>query len=302
MATVIKPQPLPDDWQTYVPAQGTPYKVSNGDDWWKLADRPEVRNTGMTANDLCYFNFRTRKPPEINWYLHNKVGCQQKTRDGHNYMFSTADQPGVVYLPMAGPPPPLDLVTPKKPTEQSNAWFGVGGKGGTMFVVVGIETVGGYVVSLDDPTKGMAVTASINRLGLGFGVSGGFCIIFITGVKSPSQLNGYQEGDVDFTLAAGPKWAGLVKDATIVKKLKPLIDVLKKSGVKTPGALKKALKAREVIADLIGAGKSVVGALGIGPTAEPHVIMIDIPIGGGGAEAAVFFGVANFNAVWDNSD
>jgi hypothetical protein len=53
----------------------------------------------MSPNDLCYFNFRTRIPREINWYLYNKVGCRHATPNG-NYMFSQADQPGVVYIPL----------------------------------------------------------------------------------------------------------------------------------------------------------------------------------------------------------
>ena len=84
---------------------------------------------------------------------------------------------------------------------RTNAWFGVGGKAGTMFAVVGIETLVGYVASLDDLGKGMAIGASINRLGLGVGATGA-CFIYITGVSSPGQVNGFQQGD-DFNGAPG---------------------------------------------------------------------------------------------------
>ena len=59
----------------FVPSGGTAYKVANDDSFYGLADRPEVKASGMSANDLCFFNFKTRNPPEINWYLYNKVGA-----------------------------------------------------------------------------------------------------------------------------------------------------------------------------------------------------------------------------------
>lgn len=113
MAIVREPMPLPSDL-SYVPAEGTPRRVATGDSWYSLAERPEVRATGMTANDLCYFNFKTRKPPEINWYLHHKVGCRKTTRDGLNFTFSSADRPGIVYLPRVGAPQSVDAYPPRR--------------------------------------------------------------------------------------------------------------------------------------------------------------------------------------------
>ena len=72
-----------------------------------------------------------------------------------------------------------------------------------MFAVVGIETVAGYAVSLDDVGKGMAITASVNRLGVGVGTSGGISFIYIRGADSPKRLDGYQQLDADFNLALG---------------------------------------------------------------------------------------------------
>lgn len=86
----------------YVPPNAIPYKVRDGDSFALLAARPEVRKAKMSAIDLCFFNFRTRDPAEINWYLHHRVGCRRVTRDSRNYCFSTADDPGIVFLPSAG--------------------------------------------------------------------------------------------------------------------------------------------------------------------------------------------------------
>ena len=289
----------------YIRPAGNPYKVKTNDTWESVA-----RDHGIDGHTLVHFNCGTVSSAEVNWYLHYKVGCVRPTHDGKNWMFTSDASPGIIHIPpkewkrpVFPHTDPVDPVVPvvTEPEKRMNAWFGVAGKGGTMFFVVGIETVGGYVFSLDDPTKGMGITASINRLGAGFGASGGLCFVFVSGVSNPSQLNGFQQEANDFALAVGPKWGAFFKEAAMVKKLKPVIDVLTRVGARTPGALKQALKAREVIADLIQAGKSIKEALGIGPTNEPKVLMFDIPIGGGGAEVGLFYGVANFNALWDNT-
>lgn len=299
MAIVREPSPLPSDLN-YVPADGTPHRVSTGDSWYSLAELPGVRATGMTANDLCHFNFKTRKPPEINWYLHHKVGCRRTTRDGMNFMFSSADQPGIVYLPRVGAPQPVDTYPPAQKSDRTNAWFGVGIKTGTQFVVVGIETLAGYVASLDDLGKGMAIGSSINRVGPGVGASVGGCFIFITGVTSPAQLNGHQQGDWDFNVSLGGNWSKAAQAAGKAKKLKPLIDALTKIGAKTPAGLKSALKAHpDKWVELIKAGKTVKEYVGIDPNSAPNVFVFDIPFAGVGVEASAFYGLSNFDALWD---
>jgi len=299
MAIVREPKPLPSPLN-YVPPNSTEHPVSAQDSWFTLAERADVKAANMSANDLCYFNFKTRQPAEINWYLYNKVGCRIATRDGKNYMFTSGITPGVVYLPKAGPPPPVNEFPPTRTEARTNAWFGVGGKAGTMFAVVGIETLVGYVASLDDLGKGMAIGASINRLGVGVGATGGACFIFITGVSSPSQVNGFQQGDVDFNVSLAGNWGKLAQSAGKVKKLEPLIEAFAKLGAKTPGGLKAVLKAHpDKWVELIKTAKTMKDFIGIDPSAAPNVFVFDIPYAGGGVEASVFYGVANFDAMWD---
>ena len=83
----------------YIPPGSAPFKVTASDNWWKLAARPEVKAAGLSAMDLCAFNFQTRNAMEINWYLRNKVGCTKTTSDRKNYLFSDDASPGIVYLP-----------------------------------------------------------------------------------------------------------------------------------------------------------------------------------------------------------
>jgi len=57
------------------------------------------------------FNFRTKDPHEINWYLYEYLGCRRVTDDGKNYRFSVVDtrvnpfgmeSPIAIYLPPDG--------------------------------------------------------------------------------------------------------------------------------------------------------------------------------------------------------
>jgi len=292
MPIVREPRPRPSDL-SYVPPNTKPYKVSNNDSWWALADRPEVKATGLSGNDLCHLNFQTRDPSEINWYLYHKVGCRRPTADGRNYRFSNGDSPGIVYLPLAGPPKPVDQFKPANPSTRTNVWVGVGGNIGTQFFVVGIDTMSGIAFSLDDYGKAMLVTASTNRVGPGVGASGGMTIIVVSGVSSPGQLNGHQEGGVDFNLSVGAKLA----DAAKLAKYTKLVKVIQAFG-KTPDGLRKILRNPGTYADFV---KLVKGAMeGLEFASEPKVVVIGVPFAGGGAEASVFFGVSNFNALWDN--
>jgi hypothetical protein len=101
MPIVKEPKPLPSPLD-YVPQNSVEYVVTRDDSWDLLAQRPEIKNAGVSSYDLCFFNFKTREPGEINWYLYHKVGCRHTTRDTLNYVFTLADDPGIIYLPKLG--------------------------------------------------------------------------------------------------------------------------------------------------------------------------------------------------------
>ena len=135
-----------------------------------------------------------------------------------------------------------------------------------MFAVAGIETMEGLGVSIDPPHTWMALQASINRLGIGWGASGGVCLIVVTGVNKPSQLNGFQTGGKDFTVALGENWDKIAKAGGAAKKFAPLINAIMKIGAKTPKALKAALKANpDEYGDLLEGGAAVSGSHGLAP-------------------------------------
>jgi len=83
--------PLPAD---FVPEGGVPRRVDDQDNWWSLADE-----AGVDVWMLIEFNFQTRDPAEVNWYLRRNVGCCRATSDGKNWRFSASASPGIVYLP-----------------------------------------------------------------------------------------------------------------------------------------------------------------------------------------------------------
>ncbi len=78
----------------YRPTGGEPHRVTDRDDWWKLA-----ATRGVDPWWLIQYNFETRDAGEVNWYLQNRVGCQKTTQDGKNFVFSAAADPGIIYLP-----------------------------------------------------------------------------------------------------------------------------------------------------------------------------------------------------------
>jgi hypothetical protein len=89
------------------------FQVADGDNWWTLADR-----SGMGVWELIEFNFKTRIPAEVNWYLRRNVGCHRTTRDRKNYVFSSSDRPGRIYYTVRiqpAPKPAQSLLRPSPP-------------------------------------------------------------------------------------------------------------------------------------------------------------------------------------------
>ena len=52
--------------KNYVPPNSERYKVTDGDSWEKIA-----KQMSMNTWDLIVFNFKTKDPQEVNWYLHH---------------------------------------------------------------------------------------------------------------------------------------------------------------------------------------------------------------------------------------
>jgi hypothetical protein len=96
-----------------VPADSEPYKVRDGDGWISIAQAK-----GIDTWTLIRFNYPTlpssnsQAALEVNWYLQNYVGCRKLTADNKNFVFSSADAPGLIYLPKKQEEPKPDKKTP----------------------------------------------------------------------------------------------------------------------------------------------------------------------------------------------
>jgi hypothetical protein len=98
-STPVRPAPFPP------PLGKKAHRVRTGDNWWNLASR-----YGRTDPwDIIEFNFHTRNPREVNWYLEFYVGCTRPADDGKNYRFDGSDNPGTIYIPPSSWTPSEDL-------------------------------------------------------------------------------------------------------------------------------------------------------------------------------------------------
>lgn len=96
----------------YVPPGGERFPVGGlkpKDGWQALA-----KMRGIDVWELIEFNFKTRNPDEVNWYLRRNVGCRNKSEDGNNWIFAGAK--GFIYFPPAKKPAPAAKKT--APTTQ----------------------------------------------------------------------------------------------------------------------------------------------------------------------------------------
>lgn len=89
-----EPAPLPPGGDRRIIAEIEEHKVKTGESLESLA-----RANGMTWQELARFNWGTDVPSEINEHLAQDVGCTRKTRDGKNYVFTSEDDPGIIYIP-----------------------------------------------------------------------------------------------------------------------------------------------------------------------------------------------------------
>lgn len=79
--------------------QAQDYRVKDGDSLESVAAA-----NGLTWQELAQFNFGTAVPTAVNEHLRREVGCTKRTLDGRNYIFTSADSPGVIRIPGGAAP------------------------------------------------------------------------------------------------------------------------------------------------------------------------------------------------------
>ncbi len=260
-------KPLPP---TYQPPGGTPYRVGENESWGSVAAK-----AGIDALALIEFNFQTRDPAEVNWYLRRNVGCVLPTVDGKNWRFSAKAQPGIIYLPAPGQAVPA--------TQPSGIWYGLGLKGGGHFFAIGKDTIEAWLVSYDTYEDNFFMNVDGWRMGPGLGGSVGVVLVIVTSLARPEGLRGHMFGGADFEASLGGRWSSVAKS---LDKLQPAMRVLKGAKHVTKGAIKVAEweKTREAV-------KNAASALGMKfDAAEPQVNAFGVPGAGIGAEISLFYG------------
>jgi hypothetical protein len=73
------------------------YHVRDNDTWESVAKKWRV-----DVRKLVCFNFKLTvpyDPAEVNWYLRRNLGCKLATHDGKNWRFSSAADPGWLFIP-----------------------------------------------------------------------------------------------------------------------------------------------------------------------------------------------------------
>jgi hypothetical protein len=123
----------------YPPLGGTPYRVTSLDSWITVAQK-----AGIAPRDLIQYNFGTTNPREVNWCLRNIVGCHHPSPDGWNYMFTSMDNPGVIYLP---PKQTSPVSQAPAPIPKASAATHIAGPSGLGPVSHGDDNPPEYVVS-----------------------------------------------------------------------------------------------------------------------------------------------------------
>ena len=81
--------------KNFRPTNSEPYRVRDGDNWKSVAAK-----LGIDVGLLIEFNFHTKDPREVNYYLRDRVGCVLQTPDKNNWRFSSAAKPGIIYIPL----------------------------------------------------------------------------------------------------------------------------------------------------------------------------------------------------------
>ncbi|HLA96165.1 MAG TPA: hypothetical protein VK612_10620 [Pyrinomonadaceae bacterium] len=287
MPTEKKPHnPLP---KNYVPAGGLPYKVQTNDDWGSIAMRHNV-----TAKDLILFNFGTLDTAEINWYLRNNVGCNAPTRNGLNWMFTSAASPGTIYIPQKtwkrpSFPPAPHMPEPEPAPKRSGIWFGVGFQTGGHLFIAGKDTVEACVYSYESYNDRFWMNIDGYRIGPGLGASVGAAVIVISHCHTPGEVQGFSINGFDFQANIVGKWGDLAKSAKTldtVQKYAKLGTAVDKSI-----SILEWTKMREAINLAYKAGTT---AYDVNKKAEkPEVDVIGVPFAGVGLEVSVFYGTGS---------
>lgn len=232
----VEKRPVNPVHKGYIPPNFKAYKVKKGESLETIA-----RANNMELWELIYDNFKTKNPAEANWYLKNHVGCSEKTKNGADYIFSSNDSPGVIYIP--DKTKAIPNVPKKVEPAQSilrNVWAGVGKSHSGDLFVIGAHDLTGMVYNLGDEVPDIRnALVNINgfKFGPGLGASVGAVFVIAYGYPQAHSISGVTGGK-DFDLAIGAKLGDLLKGLSYLGKAVDTLDKYKKMRYLTENIVK----------------------------------------------------------------
>jgi len=166
-----------------------------------------------------------------------------------------------------------------KPQQRSvtGAWVGLAGKGGGE-LIVGADAAPAFVLSMDNPHRGMSFIAYSGRAGVAGGLGGCFSVCLVTNVSNPASLNGFAYSGTDWALSLGTP---LKKMATAVREAAVLLEAAR--AAKFAEAAEFAFKHADAVVNL---GKLLLYNSNI-DTDETSVNLLDLP--GPGVELGYYW-------------
>ncbi|HYP04752.1 MAG TPA: hypothetical protein VER03_00850 [Bryobacteraceae bacterium] len=278
------------DWKggKWGPQGGFRYKVRFGDNWWKVA----AKDGWSDPMDLVHYNFQTRNPKEVNWYLRNFVGCKYATQDGYNHIFSDHLTPGYIYtrhkLQEEPAPFPARVPWPDTPKDEVNitrpgVWVGVGAKAGA-FAAAGYERTEALMFSADFTD---VYSMSIDTLKFGGGAGAGWSgvLVVASGLPTLADLKYCVLNGMDWNLSVGLRMKGFATAASGLANIRYLIQ-----------AIRKGDAGLNAITNAAGSVKYIAGLTNSCNFGNmPTVTVIEIPLFGVGLEVSLYSGRSTFS-------
>jgi hypothetical protein len=291
----------PSNWKSLLnssghwtgPAGGHKYRVFTGNDGksWDNWGTVAAKDGWADARDLISYNFNTKDPKEVNWYLYHFVGCKVSTDGNRNLSFKYA-KPGIIYTRKnhhaITTPPVRVLPKPNKPLfTRGMTWVGLGGKVGGMQFTEGSSTAVAYMVNVTDPQCRFFLTLDTRRIGWGAGSSVSTIGVLVTGLYDPRDVRHAPGGEIDFDVAIAGKWGAVAKNLKTVPRL---------GAITRAAARLRHIKSPSTLAQFATGAKSIWNAAGADvESTKLKVTVVDLPIGAG-LEGSLYWGESTYRA------
>lgn len=207
-------KPVPCMPMSAMPRDGIAHHVQDGENWSAIAQRYGFSDPWI----IIEYNFHTRDPREVNWYLREYVGCNLKTPDGKNWRFSSSAYPGLIYIPRYHPG--------NNSVRFDKVWLGGGirvsttmlgqGRSRCILVLYNVESL----FAPSDHVDGCYIEAEFKSPLFDIELGGDYLAVAATGFASALSFKGYGQSDLNVGGSAGFQQLGGFGMKEFVKALR----------------------------------------------------------------------------------